>query len=694
MKKICEKGITLVALVVTIVVLLILAGVSIRMILGNNGIINKAIDAKESNAKGAEYEYVNLATQASYINGLTQIERDDLENELGKYFDMNECTLSEGESPWIFKAKYRDYTIYSNGKIEEEDSAQKNEYGFYYGVVYKENSGYSYIFYKDNSVEVFLKGNLEFEVYSYSTTWSYQDGKIYMAQRIGTIEDDGKKIEFVVQSNHASNSFEAIATSAEIHGIYVGKKYISDNGSNFIVNSNGTIKITDSTGNETIEDIETVSDWAISNDNMLLKASIDGKKIFKNSNDIYILETDYKYISWEQTSSNNENNEWYAYRDTITNNVARVSSPELIGNMKAIKCAVSTASEGEGSSRWANAQTTDGSMWVWIPRFAYKITKGYHTQETGTIEIKFLDTNNNCLDGSNETIIIDPEQITYTGDCQNEWLLHPAFSSNAENGGGFGEIPGFWFAKFKTSGVLRTGTGLKSIAGVEPLNNQSIGNFYIYARQQLYGETGSVDPTDNYTSFGKSHMVKNSEWGAVVYLSKSVYGNNNARISRSASTTGGSAINSKIYTTNVTQSTTQNVYGIYDMNGGLSQYVASYINNGNEWLSTNGGSVKNSLYGATETEQNTSTKYKTVYATGTDDTKELNYQANTNKKGDAMYETTEAVPSNYYTIYSWESAYVTYPYKGAPFFIRGMSSVFDFNDSSGGWLTCRLALVP
>ena len=43
MKK--NKGITLVALVVTIVVLLILAGVSINLVLGNNGIIAKAKDA-------------------------------------------------------------------------------------------------------------------------------------------------------------------------------------------------------------------------------------------------------------------------------------------------------------------------------------------------------------------------------------------------------------------------------------------------------------------------------------------------------------------------------------------------------------------------------------------------------------------------------------------------------------------------
>ena len=44
-----EEGITLIALVVTIVVLLILAGVSINLVLNNNGVISKAKDAKNSN---------------------------------------------------------------------------------------------------------------------------------------------------------------------------------------------------------------------------------------------------------------------------------------------------------------------------------------------------------------------------------------------------------------------------------------------------------------------------------------------------------------------------------------------------------------------------------------------------------------------------------------------------------------------
>lgn len=61
-----SKGITLVALVVTIVVLLILAGVSINMVLGDNGIITKAKEAVERTARtqeNAEIEMNELAKQ-------------------------------------------------------------------------------------------------------------------------------------------------------------------------------------------------------------------------------------------------------------------------------------------------------------------------------------------------------------------------------------------------------------------------------------------------------------------------------------------------------------------------------------------------------------------------------------------------------------------------------------------------------
>ena len=57
-----EKGITLIALVITIIVLLILAGVAIAMLSGENGILKKAAEAKTETEKGQEKEETALAT--------------------------------------------------------------------------------------------------------------------------------------------------------------------------------------------------------------------------------------------------------------------------------------------------------------------------------------------------------------------------------------------------------------------------------------------------------------------------------------------------------------------------------------------------------------------------------------------------------------------------------------------------------
>ncbi len=55
-----DSGITLIALVITIIVLLILAGVSIAMLAGDNGVLTKASDSKIVNALGAKKDEVNL----------------------------------------------------------------------------------------------------------------------------------------------------------------------------------------------------------------------------------------------------------------------------------------------------------------------------------------------------------------------------------------------------------------------------------------------------------------------------------------------------------------------------------------------------------------------------------------------------------------------------------------------------------
>ena len=66
-----KKGITLIALVVSVVVLLILAGISISILTGNNGILNKAADAKimsELSKYKEELDLYKLSKIAENIN--------------------------------------------------------------------------------------------------------------------------------------------------------------------------------------------------------------------------------------------------------------------------------------------------------------------------------------------------------------------------------------------------------------------------------------------------------------------------------------------------------------------------------------------------------------------------------------------------------------------------------------------------
>ena len=91
-----KKGITLVALVVTIVVLLILAGVSINLVLGNNGIIAKAKDAETKSAEASQNDLKGM-------NALTE--------------EMNNAL---GEKPKVDLSKYKigDYVNYTYDTAE------------------------------------------------------------------------------------------------------------------------------------------------------------------------------------------------------------------------------------------------------------------------------------------------------------------------------------------------------------------------------------------------------------------------------------------------------------------------------------------------------------------------------------------------------------------------------------------------
>ena len=123
-----------------------------------------------------------------------------------------------------------------------------------------------------------------------------------------------------------------------------------------------------------------------------------------------------------------------------------------------------------------------------------------------------------------------------------------------------------------------------------------------------------------YSTVLNSHMLKNSEWGAVAYLTDSQYGRNGVEVEENLGYITGNG-NIEI---NTKQSSTGNIYGIYDLSGGASERVASYYNKSESSdLIDYGGSFASF--------EGSSTKYATAYE-GTD--VNMNYIV-----GDATYET-------------------------------------------------------
>lgn len=130
--KINERGITLIALVVTIVVLIILAGISISMLTGENGIITRATESNLQTKIGEEKEAINLAMQALFIdkadnpdnyqNGI--INNTQLKNEMDKStIKPEEITMNETTNELTVKfddsRDNRTYVVEQTGKIGE-----------------------------------------------------------------------------------------------------------------------------------------------------------------------------------------------------------------------------------------------------------------------------------------------------------------------------------------------------------------------------------------------------------------------------------------------------------------------------------------------------------------------------------------------------------------------------------------------
>ena len=120
-KKIDNKGITLIALVITIIVLLILAGVSIAMLTGENGILTQAAKAKEKTVKAALEEKIKLLATEIMINEQTGKSQGKTAKELqDELKEQGENVLvAQWDKYIIFDLnENKEYRVTSNGEVE------------------------------------------------------------------------------------------------------------------------------------------------------------------------------------------------------------------------------------------------------------------------------------------------------------------------------------------------------------------------------------------------------------------------------------------------------------------------------------------------------------------------------------------------------------------------------------------------
>ena len=341
------------------------------------------------------------------------------------------------------------------------------------------------------------------------------------------------------------------------------------------------------------------------------------------------------------------------------------------------------------------------AYYVWIPRYKYKIWSVDNNDKKGKeqeIEIVFENKNDSKTLGT---------QI-------GEYRTHPAFTF-----GGV-ELNGIWVGKFETTGTADTPT-IKP--NVQSLRGQKISTQFATSQKlgtSAYGSTSKVD----------SHMMKNSEWGAVAYLSHSKYGvnrevyiNNSSDYytGRSGGNVGGSTAINTVYTdrTETTQyvgpgfytwdgylleyntqnkttthdiskvaSTTGNITGVYDMSGGVWEYVMGVFANSDGILWSGSSTTSNS--GFTGLLGSNGSSY-----TGVDFPNSKYYDVYKAANGTSINALTACDGGICYghglsEVNKWHGDYASFVNANFPWFLRGGHSsldagagAFGFNDNGG-----------
>ena len=122
-----NKGITLVALVITIIILLILAGITIQLTMGEQGIFKKATQARQESQIGTTKEKIILAVTDAQIQGYGNMNKNDLETSLIEQFgrDNIKSIHQAGKSFLITFSDDKSYYINNTGNVVEDEKIYK-----------------------------------------------------------------------------------------------------------------------------------------------------------------------------------------------------------------------------------------------------------------------------------------------------------------------------------------------------------------------------------------------------------------------------------------------------------------------------------------------------------------------------------------------------------------------------------------
>ena len=167
MKK--QNGITLISLIITIIIMLILAGVALSMVMGDGSIVNQATSATEKTRAGEIKEEISVALaeqKTSQYSGINSRGREEVIEEL---YNKGKLTSDEVE-----QLKSQTTIVIDGEEIDFSEIQGLNEYGLYLNKKYIcENFVGEH---DEQNVEVVFKDNKSIEINSFITGRTFSVG--------------------------------------------------------------------------------------------------------------------------------------------------------------------------------------------------------------------------------------------------------------------------------------------------------------------------------------------------------------------------------------------------------------------------------------------------------------------------------------------------------------------------------------